>query len=102
MKENYPKFLSNQAIGEDLFLGHSQEKTADVIINDIKNSEFGIIGIDGSWGSGKSNLVKIIEKKLSADKYNFFIYDVWGHQEDNQRIAILDELTSFLINKKNL
>ena len=30
MKENYPKFLSNQAIGEDLFLGHSQEKTADV------------------------------------------------------------------------
>ena len=46
MKENYPKFLSNQAIGEDLFLGHSQEKTADVIINDIKNSEFGIIGID--------------------------------------------------------
>lgn len=100
MKENYPKFLSNQAIGEDLFLGHSQEKTADVIINDIKNSEFGIIGIDGSWGSGKSNLVKIIQKKLSVNKFSFFIYDVWGHQEDEQRRSILEELTQFISSNK--
>ncbi len=100
MKENYPKFLSNQAIGEDLFLGHSQEKTADVIINDIKNSEFGIIGIDGGWGSGKTNLVKIIKKKLSVNKFSFFIYDVWGHQEDEQRRSILEELTQFISSNK--
>ena len=60
MKENYPKFLSNQAIGEDLFLGHSQEKTADVIINDIKNSEFGIIGIEGGYRDWETDRKSVV------------------------------------------
>lgn len=93
------KFLQNIPIGEDLFEGKSQEKIACVIAKNIGEGDFQIIGIDGGWGTGKSNLVKIVENKLPNDKYQFFIYDVWGHQGDDQRKAILVELTDFIKEK---
>lgn len=89
-----PKFLENVPKGEDLFEGKSQEKIAEVIMGILENGSFQIIGIDGGWGTGKSNLVKIIQNKLK--NFKFFIYDVWGHQEDDQRKAILVELTEFI------
>lgn len=93
--KNY-NFIKNQPLGEDLFKNKSQEKTAQVISEKIINEpEFKIIGIDGEWGSGKSNLVGLIQKKLSIS-HKFFIYDVWGHQEDEQRYSILSELTEFI------
>ena len=59
--------------------------------------ESNLIGLDGAWGSGKSNLVKILELKL-ADTHHFFVYDAWGHQEDLQRRSFLEELTADLRN----
>ena len=94
------KILSNEPIGEDLFESKSQENIAKSIIKEIGN--LGLIGIEGSWGTGKSNLVKIIEKKLnkSSDsegkKYSFFIYDAWGHQEDNHRRVLIEELVGYV------
>ncbi|MFJ1376820.1 P-loop NTPase fold protein [Capnocytophaga canimorsus] len=103
---NY-RFIKNQPLGEDLFENKSQDKIASIISEKIINEpDFKIIGIDGEWGSGKSNLVKLIEKKLEST-HKFFVYDVWGHQEDEQRKSILVELTEFiksekdLVNKKN-
>lgn len=100
MSKNQPNFLKNQPIGEDQFEGKSQESMAEIISKSLEKSDYGIIGIDGSWGSGKSNLVSIIENKLSEKKYNFFIYDVWGHQEDEQRRTILEEITEYISKKK--
>ena len=109
MNQNNTKytFIKNQPLGEDLFSNKSQDKIASVISDKIiKEPDFKIIGIDGEWGSGKSNLVKLIEKKLEKS-HKFFVYDVWGHQEDEQRKSILIELTEFiksepnLLNKKN-
>lgn len=98
---NY-SFIKNQPLGEDLFENKSQEKIATVISEKIINDpDFKIIGIDGEWGSGKSNLVKLLEKKLESS-HKFFIYDVWGHQEDEQRKAILVELTECIKNENGL
>lgn len=98
---NY-KFLTNQPLGEDLFKNKSQDKIATVISEKILDGkDFKIIGIDGTWGSGKSNLVHLIEKKVEKT-HKFFIYDVWGHQEDEQRKAILVELTEFIKSEKDL
>lgn len=98
---NY-SFIKNQPLGEDLFENKSQEKIATVISEKIiKDPDFKIIGIDGEWGSGKSNLVRLIEKKLDST-HKFFVYDVWGHQEDEQRKAILVELTEYIKNEKGL
>jgi len=98
--EKFPRFINNTPYGEDLFEGKSQDRVAanisEIIIN---NNDCKVIGIDGNWGIGKSNLIEIIRKKLttiSQGKYNFFIYDAWGHQEDLQRRSFLEEITSFL------
>lgn len=63
-----------------------------------------MIGIDGGWGSGKSNLVKLISNELNAgisDKkkqmFPFITYDAWGHSSDLQRRTILEEITKSLI-----
>ena len=63
MNQNNTKytFIKNQPLGEDLFSNKSQDKIASVISDKIiKEPDFKIIGIDGEWGSGKSNLVKLI------------------------------------------
>lgn len=93
MSDKY-KFLDNKPIGKDLFEGKSQERIANVIVDIIKDDKFKVIGIDGGWGTGKSNLVKIVDEQLPNHK--FFLYDVWGHQEDEQRKSILVELTDFI------
>ena len=73
------KYLSNEPIGEDLFASQAQNKIADVISSNI--SELQMIGIEGPWGSGKSNLVKILEKSYSKIVRSsiIFSYMIHGH-----------------------
>lgn len=92
-------FLNNKPIGKDLFEGQSQERISEALVKTLNDKNFQIIGIDGEWGTGKSNLVDIVSGKLE-DSHSFFIYDVWGHQEDEQRRSILIELTQFIEEKK--
>ena len=104
MNNLFPKFIQNRPKGLDKFDGASQTKLAKAIAQQIvKNDSLSreeslpkIIGIQGEWGAGKTNLVRLLEKELSH-KYYFFEYDAWGHQEDLQRRSILELLTSKLI-----
>lgn len=96
------KLLSKVPCNDDLFEGGAHRKLAIEISDEIRNDDnCTIIGIDGGWGSGKSNLVGMIQKELSMDsnggKFHFFTYDAWGHQTDLQRRTILEELTSDLV-----
>lgn len=106
-EKKYPSFLSNQPCCDDLFEGHSHLTIANNIAELlIENKNCNIIGIDGSWGSGKSNLVKLVEKSIKDNKENkkkfqFFIYDAWGLQNDAQRRSIMENITSYLINHNN-
>lgn len=100
----YPRLISNRPCNKDLFEGKAHDKLAkaiaDVISSDEKPS---MIGIDGGWGSGKSNLVGMVSDHLNAicgeeeKQYHFFTYDVWGHQNDLPRRSILEELTTDLV-----
>ena len=113
----YPRFVSNQPCGVDIFLGKSQERIAKAISEHIKleeqktkNIKEGekeicvphIIGVEGSWGSGKSNLIKIIKENNLKDSHYFFEYDTWGHQEDLQRRSFLEALTNNLVDDEIL
>jgi len=90
-------FISNSPTGEDLFEGRAHSTIANNIARTLThNSNCKIIGLDGGWGTGKSNLVYQIRKRLKND-YHFFIYDAWGHQEDLQRRSLLEELLDDLI-----
>ena len=107
--------LSNEPCREDAFEGHAHENIAVQVARIIREDDKRhIIGIEGGWGSGKSNLISLVNKTLNGDKvydkdfvhkdssYPFFIYDAWGHQADYQRRAILEELTAELTNQKKI
>lgn len=92
---------------KDLFEGRPHERLAVIIADNIVNNDkCKVIGIEGGWGSGKSNVVGLIESKLQSkdnQRYHFFIYDVWGHQTDLPRRTMLEELISDLVgNDKNV
>lgn len=102
-RNSYPLLLKNAPCNEDLFEGKSHQDIANAISKTIITQEDAtIIGIDGGWGSGKSNLVGLVKNMLSNESsslnYHFFVYDAWGHQDDLQRRSILEELTDQLIN----
>ena len=97
-----PSFLKSSPIGEDQFEGKAQEQIAKHIASLIEsnNAENKLLGLEGAWGSGKSNLIEILRSKLPKKTYHFFIYDAWGHQEDLQRRSFLEELTRELCDEK--
>ena len=108
----FPRFIQDKPLGIDKFDGASQEALSKAIAKHIKDNDSlsesdclpRIIGIEGVWGAGKSNVVKLIEKHLQKDDsdYFFFVYDAWGNQEDLQRRSLLEQLTDKLVNEKIL
>lgn len=108
----YPQFIPDRPLGKDCFEGHSQDRLAHSVCDyvrriDAQSTGQGqvvnlmprIIGLEGGWGSGKSNVVRMIDGELAKNGYYTFTYDAWGHQEDLQRRSILETLTSHLIDK---
>ena len=100
-----PNYISSSPSGEDLFEGQSQEKIANTIFELIKDKSLpnNVIGLEGKWGSGKSNVVEILNKKFNKieSDYIFFTYDAWAHQEDLTRRTFLEGLiTKLKIDKK--
>lgn len=52
-----------------------------------------MIGLLGGWGSGKSTVVRQIEKKFDGGEHiHFFTYDAWLHQNDPPRRSFLEAL----------
>ena len=113
-KIQYPRFIQSKPIGDDLYDGKSAIRVAEAIkkhIESIEKSNLNqkfegtqipqIIGLEGEWGSGKSNVIKLLQQKLS-NSYYVFEYDAWGHQEDLQRRSFLESLTTELVNKELL
>lgn len=104
----YPRYLTNQPTGKDLYEGKSQEKLVDALALHIRETDGGeapvfarLIGLEGKWGSGKSNVIKLLADRLKAN-YIFFTFDAWGNQEDLQRRSILELLTKDLLVKEKL
>ena len=110
-----PHFIPDKPAGVDCFEGHSQERLAHSVCGyvrkiDAKPEDMGqdentmprIIGLEGGWGTGKSNVVRMVENELAKAGYYTFTYDAWGHQEDLQRRSILETMTSSLIRDKVL
>lgn len=105
----YPRYVSNHPKGSDMFEGKSQERLAQAIAAHISGTDeeatkgvkpvfSRLIGLEGKWGSGKSNVIKILEEELNKkDIYTFFTFDAWGNQEDLQRRSILELLTRHLM-----
>ena len=91
------KVLSDNCAGEDLLDDKTHQRIADKLYEIISaNPKEGLtIGLEGEWGSGKSTVVKLLQKKLKeneADKTFVFYIDAWEHEGDHLRRVFLETL----------
>ncbi len=85
----------------DLLNFQSLSKVAAELIKDSGNEPLSI-GISGSWGSGKSSLVKMIGKELDEEytEYIFLEFNAWLYQGfDEAKIALLQSVSDKLLEK---
>ncbi len=89
-------FLSDDPVTEDEFGTH--KRVAESIAATIKAGSKGMmVGLEGTWGSGKSSVVKMLDENWREDKnIRMFTFDAWAHQGDPLRRAFLEELISHL------
>lgn len=88
--------LSEDVASHDLFEDKTHERTSENLYNIIQDSAKGVtIGLEGSWGSGKSTVIKLLKDKLTKnpeDKTLFFMFDAWAHDGDPLRRIFLESL----------
>jgi len=96
LKKNEFNFLSDDPVTKDAFGTHN--RVANSIAHKVETDACGKnIGLEGIWGSGKSSIIKMLEKKLEDNEnIHLFTFDAWAHQSDPLRRAFLEELISSL------
>lgn len=89
------KFVSREPNGVDLS-GKAHTRTAEAIANVISDAPIGMsLGLEGGWGTGKSNLVSMIKQSNKPDT-RFIVFDAWEHEGDGLRRSFLDHLATEL------
>lgn len=103
------KYISNKCSQTDDLANKSHESVAKSlmsILHDHNEIKHPVIGVEGSWGSGKSQVINILQKLASnqstGKKYLFHTYDIWSAQEDLTRRSFLDSLLNFAIDNNNI
>lgn len=114
--------ILNEPCGVDVFFEGGGKGSAQVVADQISEQlrnpsqlkrpdesacghPVSIIGLNGCWGCGKSNVIELVKQnlRLSKDRANFvfFEYDLWGHRLDLTRKMFLEELIEFLCDEKH-
>lgn len=96
--------LREEAVNIDAFEDKTHEKIAETLYQLIKKEKGGVtVGLEGTWGSGKSAVISILRKKLEKEKeiISFFSFDAWAHEGDPLRRIFLESLIEKLFTDKN-
>ena len=81
--------------GEDVFGSHAP--IANAVHEVIATEPAGrTIGPEGSWGSGKSTVVRLLSERLDGPDFQVVLFDAWAHEGDPLRRAFLDKLITSL------
>lgn len=88
---------------KDLFRGKGHERTARSLAQTIRSfdEDDRAIGLDGPWGSGKSSVVEIAAKHLTATEvqhsvsHHFFTFDIWKSQGTGFRRSFLEHFVAW-------
>lgn len=90
------KIIHEQVASDDQFSDKTHEKAANVLYELITSSTRGMtVGVEGTWGSGKSTVVSLLQRKMQTDRPKedlFFIFDAWAHEGDPLRRIFLESL----------
>jgi len=90
------RLLPDLPADHDAFGPHG--RVARAIADLIREEKGGkAIALTGSWGSGKSTVVRLLESKFGdGEQVKVFVFDAWSHQGDPLRRSFLEELVEFL------
>ncbi|WP_064387860.1 P-loop NTPase fold protein [Pseudomonas sp. RIT-PI-r] len=96
-------FQSENPSGVDVFKGESHDRVAQAMHDYIKcKKNHRVIGLDGEFGSGKSSILQMLEKKISLEGSNtkLWIFDCeqnyQGSIKSNFIELFTDQITSLL------
>lgn len=100
------RYITTWPSGEDLSEKKPQQAISDAIANhvidyDDEHYDGGslprVIGVEGKWGCGKSNVIKILSNNdRLKEKYHVLEFDAWSYQEDDYRISLMEHITAQL------
>lgn len=98
-----PLLIEDVPSDEDKFQSH--QKIADALSELIDKQAGGkTIGLEGSWGAGKSTIIRLFTNALSKPPYDrpvlIYNFDAWAHQGDPLRRAFLEGLIDQCLEKK--
>lgn len=86
--------LPDEPTAQDIFGPHA--RIAAAIANLITTESTGkSVAVTGAWGSGKSSVLRMLQKELS-ETADVFIFDAWAHEGDPLRRSFLERLIDFL------
>ena len=83
---NYPKYLSDTPINKPSEIANT---IVNEILSDTKKNR--IIGLLGSWGSGKSSAVENIKEQLN-NYCEIFEYDAWENEKFPFKLGFLKKI----------
>jgi len=97
------QIIQDEPTRTDLFHGGGHERTAHSLSRAIVKFDDGdrAIGLDGSWGSGKSSVVEMAARKLKEQNgkgkktYHFFTFDIWKSQGSGFRRSYLEHFITW-------
>ena len=52
------------------------------------------IAIHGEWGSGKTSIMKTLEKRLGSSKFEILFFDAWKYEYSNPSLGLLAEIAA--------
>lgn len=90
--------LQEKVAPTDLFEDKTHERAAETIYRLIGTNHNAVtVGLEGSWGSGKSTVINLLREKLKHNHGSetlFFVFDAWAHDGDPLRKIFLESLIS--------
>lgn len=103
---NKTLYLPTLPTGDDFSGLKPQKAITDAIAHHIVEYDLGhddegflprVIGLEGKWGSGKSNVIKQLgRQELLKNDYFVIEFDAWAYQEDEYRISLMEHVTNVL------
>ncbi len=91
-------FIVDSPADEDSLRAHGRVANAIAVVL-AEQPQIKTIGLLGGWGSGKSTVVRLVERRLARSDGSgrlCFVYDAWLRQSDPPRRAFLEGLIGFL------